>query len=58
MGVMMSDKKLIRNRTFNGDWYRATEELWASYEDAVKRGDWEYVEFLESGENPDFRYDP
>ena len=54
----MSDKTFIRNRTYSGDWYLATEELWAAYEDAVKRGDWDYVESLESGENPDFRYDP
>jgi uncharacterized protein YifE (UPF0438 family) len=51
-------KEYLRGYTYSGDWYAATVELWEEYRIAVKEKDWEKVEFLETGQNPDFYYDP
>jgi hypothetical protein len=51
-------KVYFRGYTYSRDWYAATSELWEEYRKAVKENDWDKVMFLETGQNPDFYYDP
>jgi hypothetical protein len=51
-------KEYIRDRIENGDWYKATPELWKIYRDAVNNDRGRTLESLESGDYEDFFYDP
>jgi hypothetical protein len=51
---MMATKEKQRRRTYSGDHYVATEELWEAYWIAVKNDNWDYVMHLETGQDPDF----
>lgn len=50
--------KLIRGRTYSGDNYSATADSWELYRLAVKHGQWDIVEYYETGQDPTFQYDP
>jgi hypothetical protein len=56
--MTVAEKKYIRDRTYSGDYYSATAELWKQYWQAVERDDWDFAEGLEECRNPDFFYDP
>jgi len=53
-----SENTYQRRLTHSGDYYCATHELWEQYWRAVERDDWNFVLSLETGQNPDFYYDP
>ena len=50
--------RLIRARTHSGDLYTATEASWYVYRLAVKHGQWDVVEYYETGQDPTFKYTP
>ena len=54
----MSDKKFIHGTTESGDLYAATAEKWAEYRQAWSDGDMDLVMHFETGQDPDFYYDP
>lgn len=54
----MANSEPLRRLTHSGDFYTAPEELWKAYWEAVERDDWDFVMSLETGQNPDFKYDP
>lgn len=47
-----------RGRTYSGDYYSATDASWELYRLAVKHGQWDIVEYYETGQDPTFEYDP
>ena len=49
---------MIRGLTESGDYYKGTESAWEEYKEAVQKGDWEKVLYLEEGNSEDFCYDP
>lgn len=55
---MDNEKQYRRQLTYSGDYYSATRELWEEYWVAVESDNWGEVERLETGQNPDFQYDP
>lgn len=55
---MSEETKYIRNLTYSGDFYSATEELWKKYWSCVHSNDWDSVMDLETGKEKDFFYDP
>lgn len=55
---MEVEKKYRTALTNSGDYYTATDELWKEYWKAVESNDWDFVLSLETGQNPDFFYEP
>lgn len=47
-----------RALTESGDYYSATTEKWEEYCQAWLNSDMEKVMFLETGQDPEFYYDP
>lgn len=50
--------QLIPGRTYSGDRYSATADSWHIYRLAVKSGQWDLVEYYETGQDSTFVYDP
>jgi hypothetical protein len=55
MTVVLQHKRALTN---SGDFYTALPELWKAYWEAVEKDKWDTVMAFETGQNPDFRYDP
>lgn len=51
-------KEYFRDFTESGDYYKATKEKWHEYNQAWDDNDMDKVMFLETGQDPDFFYDP